>query len=318
MSITFIDLFAGIGGFRIALERAGAQCVFSSEIDKFARQVYQVNFNEEPAGDITQIKEQDIPAHDVLCGGFPCQSFSTVGKRKGFSDPRGTLFFDILRIAKHHQPKILFLENVKGLLCHNDGDTFETIRNSLTEIGYTVHWKVLSATMFGLPQRRDRLFIVAIRKDINKSFTFPIGSLTNTKLKDIVEKNVEAKYFLSENRNNFILKKRASGNCRYGYHLIATNQFVYCLLTSKYEHNLIVDNTTPIGLFNNIKAKESLDNVINQQNVRRLTPKEYARLQGFPEDFKVPIVNKHAYRLFGNAVAVPVVEAIFTEIQKIL
>jgi DNA (cytosine-5)-methyltransferase 1 len=318
MSITFIDLFAGIGGFRIALERAGAQCVFSSEIDKFARQVYQVNFNEEPAGDITQIKEQDIPAHDVLCGGFPCQSFSTVGKRKGFSDPRGTLFFDILRIAKHHQPKILFLENVKGLLGHNDGDTFETIRNSLTEIGYTVHWKVLSATMFGLPQRRDRLFIVAIRKDINKSFTFPIGSLTNTKLKDIVEKNVEAKYFLSENRNNFILKKRASGNCRYGYHLIATNQFVYCLLTSKYEHNLIVDNTTPIGLFNNIKAKESLDNVINQQNVRRLTPKEYARLQGFPEDFKVPIVNKHAYRLFGNAVAVPVVEAIFTEIQKIL
>lgn len=318
MSITFIDLFAGIGGFRIALEKAGAVCVFSSEIDKFALQVYKANFNEDAAGDISAILEKDIPAHDVLCAGFPCQSFSTVGKRKGFSDPRGTLFFEILRVAKYHKPKVLLLENVKGLLGHNDGDTFETIKNSLENAGYVVYWQVLSATMFGLPQRRERVFIVAVREDIRKTFVFPNGSPTKIKLKDIVESNVDAKYFLSENRNNVICKKRASGNCRYGYHLIEPDEYVYCLLTSKYEHNLIVDNTSPTGMFHNIKAKKPQDNVINQQNVRRLTPKEYARLQGFPEDFKVPIVNKHAYRLFGNAVAVPVVEAVFKEIKKVL
>jgi len=311
-------LFAGIGGFRVALEKAGAKCVFSSEIDKFALQVYKANFDEDASGDITKIAEKDVPAHDVLCAGFPCQSFSTVGKRKGFSDPRGTLFFDILRIAKHHKPKVLLLENVKGLIGHNDGDTFETIKNSLDDAGYTVHWKVLAATMFGLPQRRERLFIVALRKDIDKPFSFPVGTPTSRRLKDIVEKNVDAKHFLSENRNNVIVKKRASGTCRYGYHLIGASEYVYCLLTSKYEHNLIVDNTKPTGFFHNIKAKKAGDNVINRQNVRRLTPKEYGRLQGFPEDFKVPVMNKHAYRLFGNAVAVPVVEALYAEIQKIL
>jgi DNA (cytosine-5)-methyltransferase 1 len=318
LTITFIDLFAGIGGFRIALEKAGAKCVFSSEIDKFALQIYKANFDEDASGDITKVSEEDIPTHDVLCAGFPCQSFSTVGKRKGFSDPRGTLFFDILRIAKHHRPKVLLLENVKGLIGHNKGDTFETIKNGLDDLGYQVHWKVLSATMFGLPQRRERLFIVAIRKDIDKPFTFPTGTTTKKRLRDIVERHVDAKHFLSENRNNFIVNKRASGDCRYGYHLIGPDEYVYCLLTSKYEHNLIIDNSKPTGVFHNIKAKKAGDNVINKQNVRRLTPKEYGRLQGFPDDFKVPVVNKHAYRLFGNAVAVPVVEALYTEIQKVL
>jgi len=316
--ITFIDLFSGIGGFRLALEKSGAQCVFSSEINKFAIQVYKDNFSEDPSGDITKIKEEDIPAHDILCAGFPCQSFSTVGTKKGFSDPRGTLFFDILRIAKYHKPKILLLENVKGLISHNNGDTFETIKNSLSNIGYVVSWKVLDATMFGVPQKRQRVFIVAVRKDIQNTFVFPTGSPTTKKLKDIVEFNVDAKYFLSENRNNFICNKRALGQCNYGYHLIGPNDYVYTLLNSKYEHNLIVDNTSPIGLFNNIKAKIAGDNVINKQNVRRLTPKEYARLQGFPEDFKITIVNKHAYQVFGNAVAVSVVEAIFMEIKKII
>lgn len=318
MSIIFIDLFAGVGGFRVALEKAGAKCVFSSEIDKFALQVYKANFSEDADGDITKIAVEDVPAHDVLCAGFPCQAFSTVGKRKGFSDPRGTLFFDVLRIAKHRKPKVLLLENVKGLLTHNDGDTFETIKNSLVDLGYVVNWKVIEATMFGLPQRRARVFVVAVRKDIKKDFSFPVGNPTDKTLKDIVESNVDAKYFLSENRNNFICKKRAAGQCRYGYHLVGPDDYVFTLLTSKYEHNLIVDNTKSTGTFHNIKAKTAKDNVINKQNVRRLTPKEYARLQGFPEDFKVPVVNKHAYRLFGNAVAVPVVEAVFAEIKKIL
>ena len=314
----FIDLFAGIGGFRLALESAGAQCVFTSEINKYARQVYLDNFKGDIAGDITKINEQDIPPHDILTGGYPCQSFSTIGQRKGFSDPRGTLFFEILRIAKHHQPKVIFLENVKGLLTHNGGDTFETMRNSLSDIGYKVHYEVLDATNFGLPQRRKRIFIVAIRKDIDKKFSFPINSPTNIKLKDIVETNVDAKYFLSEARNNFICKKRKANQCKFGYHLIGPNDYVFTLLTSKYEHNLIVDDSKPTGIFNNLKAKLPNDNIINSQNVRRLTPKEYARLQGFPEEFKMNVSNKQTYRLLGNAVAVPVVEAIFNEIMKVI
>lgn len=318
MSITFIDLFAGIGGFRVALEKAGATCVFSSEIDKYALQAYKANFNEEVHGDITKIKEKDIPAHDVLCAGFPCQSFSDFGQRKGFSDPRGTLFFDILRIAKHHNPKVLLLENVVGLVHHNGGDTFETIKNSLAGIGYTVHWQVLDATMFGLPQRRNRVFIVAIRKDIQKSFTFPTGILTSRRMEDVMESNVDANHFLAEARYERVLKQKAAGQCQYSHFLIGPDDFAHTLLTSKYEHNLVVDNSKPIGKFYNVKAKTAKSARINKQNVRRLTPREYGRLQGFPDDFKMPVSNKQAYRLFGNAVAVPVVSAVFEEIKKVL
>ncbi len=318
MSITFIDLFAGIGGFRVALEKAGATCVFSSEIDKYALQAYKANFNEEVHGDITKIKEKDIPAHDVLCAGFPCQSFSDFGKRKGFSDPRGTLFFDILRIAKHHSPKVLLLENVVGLVHHNGGDTFETIKNSLADIGYIVHWQVLDATMFGLPQRRNRVFIVAIRKDISKAFTFPTGVLTPRRMADIVESNVDANHFLAEARYERVLKQKAAGQCQYSHFLIGPDDFAHTLLTSKYEHNLVVDDTKPSGKFYNVKAKTAKSARINKQNVRRLTPKEYGRLQGFPDDYKMPVSNKQAYRLFGNAVAVPVVSAVFDEIKKVL
>ena len=311
MITNFIDLFAGIGGFRLALESAGAECVFTSEINKFARQVYQANFQGPIAGNICVIDEQDIPTHDVLCAGFPCQSFSTIGKLKGFSDPRGTMFFEVLRIAKHHKPKALILENVTGLIRHNNGDTFETIKNSLTDIGYNVYWKVLDATMFGVPQKRKRVFIVAIRKDITEQFAFPIGSPTTKKLKDIVESNVDAKRFLAETRNQFICNKRAKSQCNYGYHLIGPNDYVFTILTSKYEHNLIVDNTPPI----NIALRSD---PVNSDNIRRLTPKEYARLQGFPDDFKVPVSNKQAYRLFGNAVVVPVVSAVFAELIRVL
>ncbi len=318
MSLTFIDLFAGIGGFRVALEKAGATCVFSSEIDKYALQVYKANFNEEVHGDITKIKEKDIPAHDVLCAGFPCQSFSDFGKRKGFSDPRGTLFFDILRIAKHHNPKVLLLENVVGLVHHNGGDTFETIKNSLSDAGYIVHWQVLDATMFGLPQKRNRVFIVALRKDISKSFTFPTGTLTAKRMEDVMESNVDANHFLAEARYERVLKQKAAGQCQYSHFLIGPNDFAHTLLTSKYEHNLVVDCTKPIGKFYNVKAKTAKSARINKQNVRRLTPREYGRLQGFPDDFKMPVSNKQAYRLFGNAVAVPVVAALFEEIKKVL
>jgi len=318
MSLTFIDLFAGIGGFRVALEKAGATCVFSSEINKYALQVYKENFNEDASGDITQIKGKDVPAHDILCAGFPCQAFSEFGQRKGFSDPRGTLFFEILRIAKHHKPKALLLENVLGLTYHNGGDTFETIKNSLDSLGYTVYWQLVDASMFGLPQKRKRVFIVGIRKDIKKTFDFPVGATTNKGMKDIVETNVDANHFLAEERYEHVLKQKAAGQCKLSHFVIGPDEFAHTLLTSKYEHNLVVDHSKPTGTFHNVKAKTAKAARINKQHVRRLTPREYARLQGFPDSFKMPVSNKQAYRLYGNAVAVPVVEAIFEEIKKVL
>lgn len=312
MNIKFIDLFSGIGGFRLALEKLGAECVFTSEINKYAQQVYSSNFSGIVHGDITNINEQNIPAHDVLCAGFPCQSFSSCGNGKGLSDPRGTLFFDILRIAKYHKPKIIFLENVKGLLSHNNGDTFATIKNSLHDLGYQVNWKILSATMFDLPQRRERVYIVAVRNDIaENSFQFPIGNLTKKRLKDIKESNVDASHFLSEARNEKIKQNRILKRGGFGYHLVQDDEFVYTILREKYEFNLIIDNSIPINL-------ELRKNKINSENVRRLTPIEYSRLQGFPENFKMPISNKQKYYMFGNSVAVPVIEAIYQEIKKIL
>jgi len=311
MTVRFIDLFAGIGGFRLALESLGAECVFTSEINKYAKQVYAANFTGEIHGDITQIKESDIPAHDILCGGFPCQTFSTCGNGKGFSDPRGTLFFDILRIAEYHKPKIIFLENVKGLLSHNQGDTFETIKNCLTKLGYTVNWKVLKATMFDVPQLRERVYIVAVRNDIEKTFQYPVGKLTEKRLIDIKESNVEACHFLTEERNEKIKQNRILKRGGFGYHLVKDDEFVFTLLREKYEFNLIVDKSKPVNL-------KSRKNPINSEKVRRLTPKEYARLQGYPEDFKVPVSNKQKYYMFGNSVAVPVIKAIGQEIIKIL
>ncbi|MGH7239414.1 MAG: DNA cytosine methyltransferase, partial [Candidatus Saccharimonadales bacterium] len=266
--ITFIDLFAGIGGFRIALEKSGATCVFSSEIDKYALQVYKANFNEDASGDITQIKEEEIPAHDVLCAGFPCQTFSEFGSRKGFGDPKGTLFFDILRIAKYHKPKVLLLENVKGLTYNDGGRTFETIKNSIEEVGYVFNWQLLDATMFDLPQRRQRVFMVAVRNDIQKSFQFPVGSLTTRKLKDILETHVDANHFLAESRWEFILKQKAKGKCEFSYYLMGPEDTSHTLLTSKYEHNLVVDHGTPTGKFNNVKAYTAKAARINKQHVR--------------------------------------------------
>jgi DNA (cytosine-5)-methyltransferase 1 len=316
--ITFIDLFAGIGGFRIALEKGGARCVFSSEIDKYALQVYEANFNERAAGDIAKISATEIPAHDVLCAGFPCQPFSEFGQRKGFQDTKGTLFFEILRIALHHKPKVLFLENVKGLTYNQGGKTFQTIQETIEELGYVFNWQLLDATMFGLPQRRQRVFMVAVRKDITNSFQFPVGAPTTRKLKDILEKNVDANHFLAESRWDYICKQKAKGKCAFSYYLMGPEDTAHTLLTSKYEHNLVVDHSQPIGKFHNVKAYTAKAARIHPDHVRRLTPREYGRLQGFPDTFQMPVSNKQSYRLYGNAVAVPVVEAVFEEIKKFL
>jgi DNA (cytosine-5)-methyltransferase 1 len=321
--ITFIDLFAGIGGFRIALEKAGAKCVFSSEIDRYARQVYKANFNEEPSGDITKIAEENIPVHDVLCAGFPCQPFSNIGVKRGFADPRGTLFYDILRIANYHRPKVLFLENVSGLLVHDKGNTLAVIENSLSGIGYKVYWKVLEATMFDLPQKRKRIFIIAIRNDINKEFVFPVGVLTNKTMKDMLETNVHANCFISEERYERISALQKNGVSRYEKFVVGPDDFAHTLLAVDYEYNLVIDKTLPTGKFYNKQAaykKTGCKNatIINKHCLRRLTPNECKRLQGFPEDFVMPVSNKRAYFLFGNAVPVPVVSAIFNQIKLLI
>jgi DNA (cytosine-5)-methyltransferase 1 len=323
MSTTFVDLFAGIGGFRVALEKAGATCVFSSEINRYALRVYKANFNEDASGDITQIKEKDIPAHDVLCGGFPCQAFSTLGMKKGFADIRGTLFFEVVRIAKHHKPKVIFLENVPGLVSHDKGTTLETIENNLSNLGYKVYKKILEATMFGVPQKRRRLFIVAVRNDIKKEFEFPTGSLTTKTMKDVMEKNVNANYFISEERYERIASLKKNGITRFDKFFIGADDFAHAILAVDYEANLIVDKTKPTGIFYNKQAKYKKSGcknatIINAHHLRRLTPNECRRLQGFPEDFKMPVSNKQAYFLLGNAVPVPMVAAIFEQIKLVI
>lgn len=184
----FIDLFCGIGGFRLALERLGAKCVFSSDIDVFAQQTYFDNFSEKPLGDITQIEAKDIPSFDILTAGFPCQPFSYAGLCKGFEDQtRGTLFFDVCRILAYHRPKMFFLENVKGLVSHNGGNTIKVILDNLKKLGYDVHWKVLSSLDFGLPQKRERWYCVGFDKKVN--FEFPQPLAISPTLRDIVDLN---------------------------------------------------------------------------------------------------------------------------------
>jgi len=189
---TFIDLFAGIGGFRIALESFGLKCVFSSEWDKYSQQTYLENFGEEPAGDITKIREDEIPTHDVLCAGFPCQAFSVSGKQKGFEDTRGTLFFDIARIVKFHKPKVLFLENVKNFERHDNGQTLKTVLRILDELNYHVFYKVLNASHYGAPTSRERIYFICFLKDLGTpNFNFPKQTNERVYLKNMLEKDTD-------------------------------------------------------------------------------------------------------------------------------
>ena len=204
-NLKFIDLFAGIGGFHQAMVSYGAKCVFASEWDKNATQTYEANYNIKPYGDITEINEKDIPEHDVLCGGFPCQAFSVSGRQKGFDDSRGTLFFDIVRIAKYHKPKLIFLENVKNFEIHNGGNTLKVVVRTLSELGYEVSYKILNASNFGLPQNRKRIFFVCFRKDIVlDKFEFPNPTNEKVSLIDILEKDADAKII---DRLDIIIKK---------------------------------------------------------------------------------------------------------------
>lgn len=291
---TFIDLFAGIGGIRLGMESVGGRCVFSSEWDKFAQNTYSANFKETPFGDITKIDEKEIPPFDVLCAGFPCQPFSIAGLKKGFLDTRGTLFFDIARIIRYHKPKVVFLENVKNLQNHDKGNTFKTIKQVLENLGYTVYSKILNAKDFGLPQNRERIFILGFLG--TTFFEFPLPSTQKTKLGDILEKEVDTKYTISNNLWEGHKRRKKQ-------HLEKGNGFGYRLFNEKSPYTSTISARY---------YKDGSEILIEQvgKNPRKLTPREGLRLQGFPETYKMPVSDTQAYKQIGNSVAVNVIKAI--------
>lgn len=297
-NLKFIDLFAGIGGIRLGFENIKAKCVFSSEIDKFAQQTYFANFGEMPSGDITKINLKNIPDFDILCAGFPCQPFSNAGLRMGFEDTRGTLFFYIANILKYHKPRIVFLENVKGLKNHNKGKTYQVIHNTLQEIGYNVYSAVLNAKNFGIPQNRERIYIIGFLENID--FSFPENYLIKTKLADILEENLDNKYTISD-------RLWAGHQRRKAEHLKKGNGFGYSIFNA----DSLYTNTISARYYKD--GSEILISQINN-NPRKLSPREVARLQGFPDEFKIVVSDNQAYKQFGNSVCVPVIKALANQI----
>lgn len=325
-----IDLFAGIGGIRKGFENAFGEeitTVFASEWDKYARKTYSDNFHDdfEIAGDITMIDEKDIPEFDICLAGFPCQAFSVAGRREGFEDNykgvcRGTLFQDVVRICEYHKPQVILCENVKGLVRHDRGNTYKVIKGSFEEIGYTVYDKILNSKDFGVPQNRERIYLAAFRDDIDSSsFAFPVGNVPDTTLRDIIEEApVSAKYYLSDVYWESLRKHRARHEAKgngFGYQIRELDGLAGTIVCGGMglERNLIVDDRltdyTPVT---NIKGE------VNREGIRRMTPREWARLQGFPEDFKLESTDTHLYRQLANSVTVNVIEAIAENIKKVL
>jgi len=311
----FIDLFAGIGGFRLAFQNLGGKCVFTSEWDKYSKKTYEANFGEVPFGDITKIQTKNyIPDNfDVLCAGFPCQSFSIAGKRGGFEDTRGTLFFDVAEIIKNKKPKAIFLENVKGLRSHDKGKTLATILHTLREdLGYYVpEPQIVNAKKFGVPQNRERIFIVGFRKDLNVTeFNYPKSIDKKVVLSDILEeKEVSVKYYLSNTYVETLRRHRARHESKgngFGYEIIpndGTANAVVCGGMGR-ERNLVLDDR-----LSNFTPVTHIRGEVNREGIRKMTPREWARLQGFPEEFKIVVSDAQAYKQFGNSVAVPAIQA---------
>ena len=318
----FIDLFAGIGGFRLAFQNLKGKCVFTSEWDKYSKQTYKANFGEIPFGDITKPETKNyVPDDfDILCAGFPCQAFSIAGKRGGFEDTRGTLFFDVAEIIKKKQPKAIFLENVKGLRNHDKGKTLETILNVLREdLNYYVpEPRVLNAKEFGVPQNRERIFIVGFRKDLGiTDFQYPEPTNKNAILDDILEqKEVSVKYYLSKTYVQTLKdhrKRHESKGNGFGYEIIpndGTANAVVCGGMGR-ERNLVLDHR-----LTNFTPVTHITGEVNREGIRKMTPREWARLQGFPDNFKIVVSDAQAYKQFGNSVAVPAIQATAEKIKE--
>lgn len=298
----FIDLFAGIGGIRIPFQELGGRCVFTSEWDKFAQKTYRVNYGDEPAGDIREVKAEDIPDFDILLGGFPCQPFSQAGLKKGFADTRGTLFFEIERIIEAKRPKAFLLENVKQLKGHDKGRTLQVILQHIEDLNYHCEFKVLRAGDFGVPQNRERIYLVGLDRNyydipFGYQFPFPEPPCTKTRLGDILEKHVDEKYTISQRLYEGHLRRKAE-------HKRKGNGFGFSVFNEDSEYV----NTISARYY-----KDGSEVMIDQGPdvpPRKLTPRECARLQGFPEQFIIPVSDTQAYKQFGNSVAVPVIRAI--------
>lgn len=295
--ITFIDLFAGIGGIRIAFERIGGECVFTSEWDAYCQKTYEANFMQKPDGDITKIDAQSIPDHDILTGGFPCQAFSIIGDRMGFADTRGTLFFDIERILAEKRPNAFLLENVRALITHDGSRTFKVILNKLDNLGYYVHYKVLNGLDFGVPQKRERVVIVGFKE--NYPFQFPTKNEgQNLALEDILENDsdIDQKHFLSDYFMKKLQKDLKEQKKRIEY-------------TPSVWH---LNKSGNIGMHRYscaLRASGSYNYLVVNGN-RRLTPKEMLRLQGFPDSFKIVVPDSQVRKQAGNSVVIPKIQAV--------
>lgn len=349
-TIRCIDLFAGIGGIRKGFERANrnglTETVFVSEYDKFAATTYAANFDtpvEEIEGmsellmpvegvviygDLTKVSDNSlrkIPSYDICLAGFPCQAFSLAGKRLGFNDDykgmsRGTLFRELIRICEINKPKVVFCENVKGLLHHDGGKTFEVICGAFDQIGYTMYSDVLSSSNFGIPQTRERLYMVAFRNEIAPSdFGFPSGEPTQLRIKDIMEENpVGSRYYLSEKYLNTLIahkeRHRSKGN-GFGYQIRSLEDYAGTLTCGGMgrERNLIEDSRP-----HSLEPTTNIRGPINDKNIRKMTPREWARLQGFEDSFVLPVADTHLYKQLGNTVTVNVIEAIASRILDYL
>ena len=326
MSYKFIDLFSGIGGFRQAFEALDCECVFSSDIDKFANITYESNFGEAPQGDITKTSEKDIPNFDILLAGFPCQPFSYSGRNEGFKDKtRGTLFFDIVRILKYHKPKMFLLENVKGLKSHNKGDTLKVIEETLINLGYNIQWTIIDSLKFGVPQKRERWYCVGFDKEIE--FEFPKGKNITPKLSDILieEDNNDPSLRITDFEISRIEDHFKSKDIR-----VQHDNSKYAPNTKKGKYGVFsfqkpdgslrfhvgdVAKTQIQEAFYSCKDTYSCTIIANRTPKlwdlkRKLSVREAARLQGFPDSFKLPVSNAQAYRQLGNPVVVPVIRAV--------
>jgi DNA (cytosine-5)-methyltransferase 1 len=312
-NFTFIDLFAGIGGFRIAAEKLGGKCVFSSEWDKNSQKTYITNFSDTPFGDITKIKENTVPMHDILFGGFPCQAFSISGKKQGFNDTRGTLFFDIARILKEKKPSMFLLENVKNFATHDNGRTLSLIIKTLEDLGYTVFHKVLRSSDYGVPQARERIYIVGFKKDYNvKIFDYPniLPEDKTVLVRHILEKETptDAKIINKDiihinSKNSFDLRKpRKVGYFNKG----GQGERIYSIDSAG----------ITLSAYGGGAASKTGAYLVNGI-VRKLSPRECARMQGFPEDFEIPVSTNMALKQFGDSVSIPVLEQVLTKMIKV-
>lgn len=324
-----IDLFAGIGGIRLGFDRAfnDTETVFVSEWDAYAAQTYRANYGDTPpiAGDITKIPEEEIPAFDICLAGFPCQAFSFAGHHKGFDDDykgqsRGTLFAEVVRICDYHRPLVIFCENVKGLVRHDRGRTFKIICKAFEEIGYTVFTQVLNSKDFGVAQNRERIYIVCFRNDITpETFTFPTSDGEQMRIRDILEDApIPSKYYLSDRYLEVLRNHKARHEAKghgFGFVIRDLDDVSGALVCGGMgrEGNLIVDHRE-----HSMVPTTNIKGEINREDIRKMTPREWARLQGFPDSFELPVANTHLYKQFGNTVTVPVITAIARRIKEVL